>query len=103
MSTVIALADVLAMGLFLGAGLVSAMLNRLGGGRTRLWALTSGAFIILAAERTLNVLEWAIPGAFAWLDVFQGYVSALAYLVLLAAVFDFALILRHAAPGDSAG
>lgn len=103
MSIAIALSDVLAASLFLAAAVVAVMLSRLRGGRTRLWAFAAVAFVTLALERGLNVLEWAVPEGFAWLDVFQGYMSALAYLVLLAAVLDFALILRHAGPDDSAG
>jgi len=103
MSIAIALSDVLAASLFLAAAVVAVMLSRLRSGRTRLWAFAAVAFVILSIERSLNALEWAAPDAFAWLDIFQGYLSALAYLVLLTTVLDFWLLLRRARLREAGG
>lgn len=103
MSIAIALSDVLAAGLFLAAAVVAVMLSRLRGGRTRLWAFAAIAFVTLSVERSLNALEWGLPGAFGWLDTFQGYLSALAHLVLLTTALDFSLLLRRAHGRGAAG
>jgi len=97
MNTAISMLDVLAACLFFAAAVVAIFVSRLRGGSTRLWSLVSAAFVIFAIERGLNALEWGAAEEFAWLDTFQGYLSTLACLLLLATALDFYALLRRAA------
>jgi len=101
MNVAIAMLDVLAACLFFAAAVVAIFISRLRGGGTRLWSLVSAAFAIFAIERGLNALEWGASEAFGWLDTFQGYLSTLACLLLLATALDFWLLLRRAASARS--
>lgn len=103
MNLAIAVLDVLSACLFFAAAVVTAAISRLAGGSTRLWALVSGAFGLFALERGMNALEWGAGEAFAWLDTFQGYLSAAACLLLLIAVADFWVLLRRAGAEPRAG
>ncbi len=97
MNIAISMLDVLAACLFFAAAVVTIFISRLRGGSTRLWSLVSVAFVLFAVERGLNALEWGATESFGWLDTFQGYLSALACLILLATVLDFWRLLRIAA------
>ncbi len=96
MNLAISMLDVFAACLFSAAAVVTILVSRLRGRSTRLWSLVSVAFVVFALERALNALEWGASGVFAGLDTFQGYLSALACLVLLATVLDFWRLLRRA-------
>lgn len=96
MNFAISFMDILAACLFFAAAVVTIFISHLRGRSTRLWSLVSVAFVIFAIERSLNALEWSTPGDFAWVDTFQGYLSTLACLVLLATVLDFWRLLRRA-------
>jgi len=102
MNVAISLLDVFAACLFFAAAVVAVFISRLRGGGTRLWSLVSAAFVIFAVERGLNALEWGATQTFGWLDTFQGYLSTLACLLLLATALDFWVLLRRAEEARSA-
>lgn len=94
MSLLISVMDLVAACLFFAAAVVAIVIGRLARGSTRLWWLVTAAFLLFAVERGTNALEWGAGEAFAWLDTFQGYLSALACLFLLIAAADFWLLIR---------
>ncbi len=89
--------------LFFTAAVLAWLVDRLAGGRTRLWAHATLAFGLLAIERATNALEWAASERFAGFDTFQGYMSALVSVILAAVVFRFWYLFRQFSQEDAGG
>ena len=98
MDPAIALLDGLATGLFAAAAMVAWLTHRRAARRTHIWAPTALAFALFCLDRASNMLEWGMTRQFAWMDALQGYVSALACLVLLGLALRFLHLVKEAAP-----
>lgn len=101
MEVVVAIIDAVAGALFFAAAVLLWVTHRIAGPRTPMWAYTGWAFALFALDRGSNMLEWGMSEHFAWMDSLQGYLAAMACLVLVWLTAQFWRLTRQpAAAGE---
>lgn len=101
MEVTIAVIDSLAACLFFAAAVMVWLTHSLAAQRTPIWAYTALAFALFALDRGSNMLEWGMAEHFAWMDALQGYLPAMACLVLVGLALQFRNLTRRlAAPRE---